>query len=104
MPTIHEADLESGPSGAVLRGPEIDLGAAIARRTAGENVVVCGPDLADNRDLAQQIEAAVGPYVRGVPHTRTAGPLALPHFQQADPNHPGHTFYETAQRRSRKRP
>ena len=104
MPTIHEADLESGPSGAVLRGPEIDVQTAIARRHGGGNVVVCGPDLDDNRALAQQIEAAVGPYVRGVPHVRSAGPHALPHFQQADQTQPGHTFYETPQRRSRKRP
>ena len=103
-PTLHEAELASGPSGAVLRGAEIDLATAVARRQAGENVVVCGPDLKANRALAQQIEAGVGPYVRGVPHTRTAGPLALPHFQQADEDHPGHTFYETDQRHSRKRP
>jgi hypothetical protein len=104
MPTIHEADLGSGPSGAVLRGPEIDLATAIARRQAGENVVVCGPDLDANREMAQQIEAGVGPYARGTPHIRTAGPLALPHFQQTDKTRLGHTFYETTQRRSRKRP
>jgi hypothetical protein len=103
-PTIHEADLAGGPGGAVLRGAEIDFHTAVARRQAGENVVVCGPDTGTNRALAQRIEAAVGPYQRGVPHTRSAGPAALPHFQQADDRHPGHTFYETPQRRSRRQP
>jgi hypothetical protein len=44
-PTIHEAELGSGASGAVIRGAEIDFEAAVARRRAGENVVVCGDDL-----------------------------------------------------------
>jgi hypothetical protein len=104
MPTIHEADLAPGPSGAVLYGPEIDFAAAVARRAAGGNVVVRGPDLDDNRDLAQKIEEAVGPWTRGTPHTQTAGPLALPHFQQTDKNRLGHTFYETPNRRARKGP
>jgi hypothetical protein len=99
-PTIHEAALASGPSGAVIRGAEIDRDTAIARRQAGENIVVCGDDLAANRDLARRIEAAVGPYKREVPHRRLAGARALPHFQQQDPNHPGHTFYETPNRRA----
>jgi hypothetical protein len=103
-PTIHEASLASGWSGAVLRGAVIDLGTAVARRLAGENVVVCGPDLDANRALARQIEAAVGPYKRGVPHTRTAGPEALPHFQQLDDSHLGHSFCETPNRRARRGP
>jgi hypothetical protein len=104
MPTIHEADLESGPSGAVLRGAEIDFNAAVARRVAGGHVVVCGSDLKENRALARQIEAAVGPYSQGTPHTRTAGPLALPHFQQLDQDNEGHTFYDTPNRYARKKP
>jgi hypothetical protein len=103
-PTIHEAELAPGPSGGVLRGSPIDLATAIARRQAGENIVVCGNDLDANRTLAQQIEAAVGPYRRGVPHTFQAGPNALPHFQQVDSNHTGHSFYETTRRRARKKP
>src|SRR5215831_9817429 len=85
-PTIHEATLASGPSGAVIRGAEIDRGTAIARRMAGDNVVICGTDLAANRELARGIEAAVGPYKRQMPHRRHAGGHALPHFQQQDPN------------------
>ena len=102
-PTVHEAELASGASGAVVRGVEIDFDAAVARRRSGRNVVVCGDDLDANRGLAQRIEAAVGPCVRSVPHQRYAGPRALPHFQQRDPDHRGHTFYETSNRRAARR-
>lgn len=103
-PAIHEAEREAGPSGAVLRGTEIDLATAIARRRMGLDVVVCGVDLKANRALAASLESAVGPWQRGVPHTRHAGPLALPHFQQATPPPRGHTFYETEQRKAKKKP
>lgn len=103
-PTIHEAKRETGPSGAVLRGAEIDVAAAIARRRTGLDVVVCGADLKANRSLAASIESAVGPCQRGVPHTRHAGPLALPHFQQVAPPPVGHTFYETENRKAKKKP
>jgi hypothetical protein len=52
MPTIHEAELASGASGAAIRGTEIDMGTAVARGQRGENVVVCGDDLKANRRLA----------------------------------------------------
>jgi len=100
-PKIHEAELASGPSGAVLRGAEIDPAAAVVRRLAGENVVVCGGSLEENRKLAQTIEAAVGPYERQVPRDELAGPLALPHFQQVDRSFGGHCFYETENRKAR---
>jgi hypothetical protein len=104
-PTIHEAELASGASGAVIRGAEIDRAVAIARRQNGANVVVCGDDLKANRALAQGIEGAVGPYLRSAPHKQHAGPRALPHFQQQDPEHEGHTFYETTQQKAlRRRP
>lgn len=102
-PTIHEADLASGASGGVLRGAEIDFETAVARRQAGKNVVVCGDDLKANRRQAEQIEAAVGPYLRSAPHKRSAGPRALPHFQQQDEDHEGHTFYETPNVRAMRR-
>jgi hypothetical protein len=102
-PTLHEAELASGASGGVIRGAEIDVGAAVERRRAGKNVVVCGDDLKANRRQAEQIEAAVGPYVRSVPHKDSAGPRALPHFQQQDESHEGHTFYETANLRAMRR-
>lgn len=101
-PAIHEADRASGPSGAILFGAVIDFNAAVARRQTGLNVVVCGGDVAANRCLAGTIEAAVGACQRSDPHRR-AGPLALPHFQQDMPPPEGHTFYETANRKARKR-
>jgi hypothetical protein len=87
----------------VIRGVEIDLPTAVARRQAGEDVVVCGEDVKENGQLAKAIESAVGPCRRSEPH-RKAGPHALPHYQP-DPRPPeGHTFYETARRKSRKGP
>jgi hypothetical protein len=101
-PTIHEAERAPGPSGAVLYAAEIDFDEAVARRRAGEDVVVRGSDVDANRALAQAIEAAVGPWQRGDPHKR-AGPLVLPHFQP-DPRPPaGHTFYETDKRKARRK-
>ena len=102
-PKIHEATLACGPSGAVLKGSEIDLTTAVMRRQAGENIVVCGDDIDANRHLAQTIEASVGPYRQERFH-RKPGPLALPHFQQADKPPYGHSFYETSQRKARKQP
>jgi hypothetical protein len=99
-PTIHEAELASGASRGVNCGAGIDLATAVARRQNGENVVVCGDDLKANRRLAERIEAAVGPYVRSAPHKQHAGPRALPHFQQQDAEHEGHTFYETPQQKA----
>ncbi len=103
-PTIHEAERASDATGAVFWGDEIGFAGAVARRLAGQDVVVRGSDLGTNRALAQSVEAAAGAYMRGPPHKRTAGPLALPHFQQATPPPEGHTFYETDRRKARKRP
>ena len=100
-PVIHEAELESGPSGAVSRGPEIDLANAIARRQQGLDVVVCGDDTDANRTRAREVESAVGPCKREDPHPR-AGPHALPHYQPNPRPPEGHTFYETARRKSKR--
>jgi hypothetical protein len=103
-PTAHEAEREPGPSGAVLRGAQLDAAAAVARRRAGLDVVVCGPDGDANRRLAYQIESAVGPPTRPqAPHTR-AGPMALPHLHQLSRVPDGHTFYETNRRKAKKKP
>src|SRR5260370_17355812 len=93
-PKIYEAKLGSVISGAVIKGAELDLSRAIARRQAELDVVVCGNDLKACRALAQTIEAAVGPYERQKPHLRSAGPLALPHFQQTHLPPDAHSFYE----------
>lgn len=103
LPTIHEAERASGPSGAVLFGTLIDFDTAVTLRQSGLDVVVCGEDVALNRRLAGTIETAVGTCQRSDPHRR-AGPLALPHFQQDQPPPEGHTFYETANRKARKKP
>lgn len=102
-PSIHEAELASGPSGAVEYGVEIDFAAAVARRRAGGNVVVRGEDVDANRRLAGSIESTVGSCCRGDPH-RSAGPHALPHYQPRSRPPDGHTFYETPRRKARKSP
>ena len=37
LPTIHEAERASGPSGAVIRGAEIDMATAVGRRQAEQD-------------------------------------------------------------------
>jgi hypothetical protein len=104
-PTIHEATLASGPSGAVEYGAEIEEAAAVARRLAGQDVVVRGSDEDANRLLAYRIENAAGAASRPqFPHRRTAGPRALPHFHQRTRVPPGHTFYETDNLKASKTP
>jgi hypothetical protein len=103
LPTIHEAERASGPSGAVLYGSEIDLDTAVARRKMGMDVVVRGEDHRANRQLANRIEAAAGPAERQDPH-KQAGPMVLPHYQQKHKPPEGHTFYETNKRKARKKP
>jgi hypothetical protein len=97
-PRIYEATLERGPSGWVLRGFELDLAAAIARRQAGNDVVVCGGALRANRTLARTIEEGVGTPTRPQNPHKHAGPHALPHFHQESRTVGGHTFYETDNR------
>src|SRR5438046_361615 len=81
-PRIHEAVLDSGPSGFVVKGAEIDLAAATARRRAGEDVVVCGDNLRASRNLDRLIEAGAGAPTRPQQPHKNAGPHALPHFHQ----------------------
>jgi hypothetical protein len=103
--TIHEAELASGPSGAVEYGAEIDEPTAVAQRRNGEDIVVRGNDSDANRSQAYKIEAQVGPPSKPqFPHTRKAGPMALPHFHQKSRLPKGHAFYETERRKARKKP
>src|ERR1700722_4536355 len=81
-PRIYEATLESGLSGWVFRGAELDLAVAISHRQAGQDVVVCGSALRANRTLARTIEAGVGTPTRPQEPHRNAGPHSLPHFHQ----------------------
>lgn len=101
---VYEATLEAGASGLVVRGMEIDMAAAIARRRSGLDIVVCHGSLKDNRNLARAVEAAVGtPTCPQHPH-KNAGPHALPHFHQQSRSVEGHAFYETdnPQRKARR--
>jgi len=103
-PTIHEASLASGPSGAVEWDKLLDFQAAVARRRAGLDIVVRGDDLAANRSLARTVEASVGtPSRPQFPHTSSAGSQALPHFHQLSRSPEGHSFYETDKRKAKKR-
>ena len=54
QPLIYEALL--GANGFVVRGQPIIQPQAEARRQNGQDVVVCGPNLKANRDLARLIE------------------------------------------------
>lgn len=103
-PTVHEATLASGPSGAVEWGSVLTNQEAIDRRKNGLDIVVRGDDETANRRLAQRIEAGVGtPSRPQPPHTTTAGPHALPHFHQQSRTPGGHSFYETTRRKARRR-
>ena len=82
----------------------MEFAAAVTRMPGGFDVVVRGQDANANRRLALQIESAVGPAKRQVPHSLSAGPLALPHFQQGKPPPSGHTFYETDKKMARRKP
>src|SRR4051794_25410051 len=99
-PRIFSASLESGPSGFVIRGAELDLEAAITRRRASDDVVVCDGPLRANRNLARTIEAGVGTPTRPQEPHKNAGPHALPHFHQESRLVGGHTFYETDRRKA----
>ena len=100
-PRIHAATL--GSQGRVIRGPEITETEAADERQAGRDIVVCGDDQKANRRRANRVEKAVGPCKRQDPH-RSAGPYALPHFQQETPPPEGHSFYETTHRKAAKNP
>jgi hypothetical protein len=103
-PTIHEAALASGPSGAVEWGAELTLDQAVNRRRSGEDVVVRSDDEIASRRLAGAIELAVGLATKPQPpHTYSAGPHALPHFHQRSRVPAGHTFYESKNRKARRK-
>lgn len=98
LPEVFEASLGAG--GSVIRGRVITQAQAEARRRAGLDVVVCGPDLATNRRLAGTIERNANGVAKRCPPHPSSGPNALPHYQP-DPRPPaGHTFYETPHRKA----
>ena len=97
-PQIYGATL--GGNGAVVKQAVIARAHAEARRRAGQDVVVCGSDLAANRRLAGEIERNANGDAKRCPPHANAGAHALPHYQP-DPRPPsGHTFYETPNRKA----
>lgn len=100
QPSVYESSLER--DGGVRRVREISVVEAIELRRKGTNVVVCGSDLAANRNLARSIErSACGSYKPEAPE-RKLGLKALPHFQPMIRGPLGHTFYETPKRKAGK--
>lgn len=108
-PTSPSASLRSPPqiyegirgaSGAVMKGSPLTQAQAELRRRAGQDVVVCGADLTDNRRLAGLVERNANGKAKRCPPHANAGANALPHYQP-DPRPPqGHTFYETPNRKA----
>jgi len=95
---IFEAAL--GVDGKVNRGAILTQAQAEFRRQAGYDVVVCGPNLGENRRLAGLIETNANGTAKRCPPHSSAGVHALPHYQP-DPRGPdGHTFYETPNRKA----
>jgi hypothetical protein len=101
-PTIHEATRIWDGLGTVGYGRELTTEEAAERRRDGQDIVVRGPNLDANRELARSVEALVGPPSRPqLPH-KTIGSRALPHFHQLSRNPEGHSFYETAKVKAKK--
>jgi hypothetical protein len=97
-PAVYEARLEA--DGAVKKIRAISVTDAVLLRQQGKDVVVCGNDLASNRNLAGSVEKqANGKWRRCPPHA-SAGPKALPHYQPVFRGPSGHTFYETSRRKA----
>ena len=84
----------------MIKGGQLTRAEAEQRRQMGLHIVVCGPDELANRLEAADIEASVGPWTHHTPHSKSAGPKALPHFQQRRRGHGGHSFYETPTRKA----
>jgi hypothetical protein len=98
LPRIHKAT--RGSLGKVIRGMQITEAVAVVEYAGGNDIVVCGDVTRANRSLARRIAGGVGACRLAIPHTKTAGPYALPHFQP-DPRPPdGHVFYETEHRKA----
>lgn len=101
MPAIYEATCATDGSDAVIRGAELTQGQAVARRTAGGDIVVCGSDTMRNDRLAHDIEIAAAGGRSIVYHPPHLGPQSLPHWQQTVPPPVGHSFHETNRRQAR---
>src|SRR5262245_32078128 len=102
---IYAASRATDGSDAVDRGVKLTEAEAVARRKAGGDVVVCGPDTFQNVALARKIEEAATPAGGTcIYHGPHGGPLSLPHWQQEFPPPEGHCFHETNRRQARIKP
>src|SRR5438132_13607039 len=86
-PEVYEASRAKGGSDAVNRGAKLTRADAVARRQAGQDIVVCGPDTHENDRVAGEIEEAATPARKPRPiyHGPHGGALSLPHWQQKLP-------------------
>ena len=89
-----------GDNGTVFKGAVLTQDQAEARRRIGEDVVVCGDNLAANRALAGLIERNANGVAKRCPPHLNAGRYALPHYQPDERPPSGHTFYETPHRKA----
>jgi hypothetical protein len=104
-PEIYAAARATDGSDAVDRGAKLTEAEAVARRQAGQDIVICGPDTIRNDVLARKIEqAATPPRGKCIYHGPHGGPLSLPHWQQEFPPPDGHSFHETNRRQARTPP
>jgi hypothetical protein len=102
-PAIYAACRVRDGSNAVERKVKLEEEEAVARRRAGEDIVVCGPDTVRNDTLAKKIEeAAAPPGVNCIYHGPDGDPLSLPHWQQDCPLSKGHSFHETTWQQARR--
>jgi hypothetical protein len=88
---------------AVIRGAALTYAEAVARRGAGLDIVVSGPDVFSNDRIAYEVEATATPPGRPAPlyHGPHGGLSSLPHWQQRTPPPAGHSFHETNLRRAK---
>jgi hypothetical protein len=103
LPTVHEAELSSGPSGAVEWGAELTDDQAVNRRKQGLDIVVRGATEKETGLKAAAIEKQVGTPITADPPHRRAGPMALPHYHQVSRSPGGHSFYETTRRKAKRK-
>jgi len=90
-------------TGQVIRDThEIDETTAVAIRQAEGDVVVCGDDISNNRQIAEAIERMAHSHCKAEKPHVNRGSNALPHYQPLTRPPWGHTFFETGKRKAKK--
>jgi hypothetical protein len=100
---VDAAEPIPGPDGAVeWWEPPLSDAEAVARLTAGEDIVVRGPARRANRNKARDL--MVQAYGGFEEDDRHQGRMALPHFHPPDHSPDGlHAFFEAPPRHAKKR-